>query len=181
MNLKAFVLGDESLTDKQKKQRMIFLYIFFGGMTTLISQLVFRFSRVLDNPNASDLTQIFIMGFRRVIAWVVAVLFAFYTNRRFVFSSHGPVMKELYGFLSARIGTLLVFELGLFYLCLFILEKEFYIPRDQIVFQIYRFDMLWEEVLSWSVAVFVLIGNYVLSKWFVFKKPKTETGNIEKT
>ena len=123
----------------------IISYLFFGGLTTLVNFLVYfplynwlGFSGLLSN----------------MIAWVVAVIFAFVTNKPFVFKSHDwskdVVMTELSKFVGCRIasGLLESFAIWLF------------------VDMLNR-DGNWIKII---VSILVVILNYVFSKSIVFKK-----------
>lgn len=93
-----------------------------------------------------------------VFAWVVSVLFAYWTNRTWVFRSqvHGAraVFKEFAAFVSARITSLLV-ETALLYVLVDWLKVN---------------DMLSKILLS-----FITIAlNYIFSKLWIFKKKETK-------
>lgn len=123
----------------------ILSYLFFGGLTTLVNFIVYtplhhwlQLSAALSN----------------VIAWVVAVAFAYLTNKPFVFKSHDwslqVVLPELGKFVGCRIGSGLL-ETGLLaltvdYLC-------------------------WNGIVMKIIAsVLVVILNYIGSKLLVFRK-----------
>ena len=121
------------------------LYIVFGVLTTLIN--IGAFQRA-NGP----------LGWSwqaaNIFAWVLAVIFAFFTNKLFVFKSKSfeasVLWKEFAGFIGARL-----LSLGVDYLCMWVL-----------------IDVGgWNELLS-KVAdnVIVVIINYVLSKLIIFKK-----------
>ena len=120
------------------------LYLFFGVLTTAVSWVSFyllcyplAIGELIANP----------------ISWVAAVLFAFFTNRTWVFKTHGgALMREMVLFFGARLSTLAFEELVLF---LFVTT--------------FAHDAMSVKVLS-SVGVLVL--NYVLSKLVVFRKKK---------
>ena len=89
-----------------------------------------------------------------VIAWCIAFVFAFVTNKLVVFESKSwkgeQAIKEMLGFLIARLGTLLL-DSGLMWL--FVLR------------------WLWDGLLSKIlVNVIVIVANYVLSKYLIFGK-----------
>ena len=92
------------------------------------------------------------------IAWVLCVLFAFITNKLFVFESKGKSNKEntreIVSFFIFRIISLL-FDMGVMYLLL---------------------DLLFvNEVISKIVSnVVVIILNYLFSKMFIFKVKKID-------
>jgi len=113
------------------------------------------------------------------VSWILAVLFAYVTNRIFVFRSKGSVFKELMGFFASRIATLIIFEIGLFELGIFILENPMGLDKEDIAFSIGNFSGKYKLGVKLLVAVFVVIGNYVLSKIFVFRDIKTGKEMIE--
>ena len=122
------------------------LYLFFGGCTTLIniiSFIIFRqFKLSVDVSN--------------VIAWLIAVIFAFITNKLFVFDSRNTdrktVMKETISFLIARVISLGI-DTGLLHLMIDFMKIHEVIAK----------------VISNIVVIFV---NYIFSKLFIFKKEK---------
>ena len=140
MTLKMLLKGDDSLSSSEKKKREIVMYIFFGILTTAVSYISFI---VLDVATKGFEWRIYRIDaltlFLKFVAWTLAVLFAFFTNRSFVFQSKGPIAKELIAFISSRILTLVVFELGLFQLLIWILEGGVKIDKDQMIFQISGF------------------------------------------
>ena len=115
-------------------------YLFFGGCTTLVNLLVFWLLRLLKiGVYASN-----------GIAWVVSVLFAFITNKLFVFESKGKILKQGVSFFVFRLISL-VFDMGIMYLLIDVLN--------------------WNDLLSKIITnVFVIIINFIFSKIFIFKK-----------
>lgn len=89
-----------------------------------------------------------------VIAWVIAVAFAYVTNKLWVFESKSwdrtVWIPECIGFVSARLATGLL-DMGLMYLMISIIG----VPK------------MWAKLVS---NVVVIIGNYVLSKLVVFRR-----------
>lgn len=133
------------------KYKEIINYLIFGVLTTLvnlITKYILLFT-ILDPTNGFQL-QIAI-----IISWVVAVIFAYFTNRRFVFESKNEnKLKEFISFVVARIATLLL-EMFImwFFVTLLKLNSDLYVVIFTLVAQ-----------------VAVVIGNYIFSKLFVFKK-----------
>ena len=123
----------------------ILSYLFFGVLTTLVNYAVYlplynlcQFSATVSNA----------------IAWVVAVAFAYLTNKPFVFKSFDWSMKtvvpELTKFVGCRIGSGAMETLIL---------------------------LLTVDILGWNgniwklfTSVLVVVLNYVASKLFIFKK-----------
>ena len=120
-------------------------YLFFGVLTTVVNYVVFALAVQLLPVSAT-------VG--NVIAWVVAVAFAYLTNKPFVFRSHDwsakTVVPELGKFLSCRIGSG-VMETGIILVAVDILGGNKY---------------LWKLLTN----VLVVIVNYIGSKLLVFRK-----------
>ena len=125
----------------------IISYLFFGVLTTLVNYLVY-----LPCYNWLGLPA----SVSNVIAWVVAVAFAYLTNKPFVFRSHdwslATVGPELAKFVTCRIGSGLL-ETAVIFLTVDIMN--------------------WNgNVMKLILSVVVVILNYVGSKLLVFKKTK---------
>ena len=71
-------------------------YIFVGGMTTLVNYSVYY---VLLKLNAHWLIA-------NSVSWLGAVLFAYYTNKKYVFKSSNESKKEFVSFVLLRLVTL---------------------------------------------------------------------------
>ncbi len=147
--------------------REIVSYLFFGVLTTLVSWLSYAvFIRVIpDSVNSissvpkpvAESFKIFICS---VLSWILSVLFAFVTNKIFVFESREKaapaVMRELATFVGSRIftgviewfGTPLLVGIGL----------------NQIIFGT---EGLLAKII---ISVIVVILNYIFSKILVFRK-----------
>lgn len=129
------------------KYREIINYLIVGVLTTVVSLTVY-YACVLTFLDPQIALQ---LQAANVISWVVAVTFAYVTNRRFVFESKSSnVAKEMLSFYAARVLTLLM-DMA----CMFILVTCMGI-NDKIA-------KLFAQVL-------VTVGNYILSKFFVFKR-----------
>lgn len=136
-----------------KKYEEIINYLIVGVLTTLVSLgvkwgLLFT---ILDPKNAFEL-QVAV-----IISWIVAVTFAYVTNRIFVFKSKSKkIIREIISFFGARILTLLM-EMFIMWVFVTLLKLN---------------SDTW--VLIWTMVcqVLVTIFNYVFSKLFVFKKNK---------
>ncbi|CDD57391.1 GtrA family protein [[Bacteroides] pectinophilus] len=125
-------------------------YLIFGVLTTIINIVVFWFAeRELAFIMSEDAASL--VG--NVIAWVISVAFAFVTNKLFVFESKSMafkvVMAELTGFVIARLLSL-AFDEGFMFVAIVLLGM----------------NSLLAKIIS---NVFVVIINYVLSKFFIFK------------
>lgn len=146
----------------------IWVYIFFGGLTTAVSWLVyFLFSRFVLPPlgiptveGGGTLALLFggenlLQAVAKAISWFLSVAFAFFTNRAFVFKD------------PCR-GLALWAKLGAFYL-----SRTF----SGVVFDMGGFILL-NAIMPDTAAlvitsVFVIFANYFFSKLLIFKKKKT--------
>jgi len=129
------------------KNEEIYNYLIVGMLTTLVSLLTY-YMCVLTflNPNNAFELQI-----ANIISWFCSVTFAYITNRIFVFkSSNKNMIKEATMFVGARITTLI-----LDMLTMFIMVSVLFI-NDKVAKIIAQF--------------LVLMGNYIVSKLYVFKK-----------
>ena len=125
----------------------ILSYLFFGGLTTVVNYLIYLPCYNLLHLSASV---------SNVIAWVVAVAFAYLTNKPFVFKSQDwswkTVGPELAKFVGCRVGS------GLLETAIIFLTVDFLLWNGNI----------WKLVTS----VLVVILNYVGSKLLVFRNKK---------
>lgn len=126
------------------KHRSVLLYLVFGGLTTLINIVVFM---------ACDQWLRWPTWQSNGLAWLLAVLFAFVTNKLFVFESRS---------LS---GTKLLRELGLFF------AARIATGALDTLIVVAGIDWLGLNSLAVKIAsnVLVVVLNYVLSKLFIFR------------
>ncbi len=152
----------------KKKIKEIVLYVAFGVFTTVVNLVTLGLlKRFMDVMIAN------------VFAWIVAVAFAYVTNKLFVFESKSwkfdIIKKEIPSFTGARLLTLGIEELGLF-----LMIKTFHWdkPLGELsqwglnLFKLGQFaDKLDGEMMVKIVlAVIVVILNYIFSKLIIFKK-----------
>ena len=132
------------------KYREIIVYILVGGMTTLVSWgCKFLFGAIfypgVTLPTVAQNTVL------SIVENVSGILFAYFPNRKWVFQSKDPnIGREFLGFVGSRLGTW-----GLSYVLNLLLVNVLHID--------YR-------VTTILVAVVVVISNYVISKFLVFRK-----------
>jgi putative flippase GtrA len=128
-----------------EKYKEPLLYLFFGGLTTLLSIFLYwLFAHPLGVPPLAA----------NVVSWILCVAFAYVTNRTWVFKdkARGPrgILREAASFTVGRLATLGLEELIL-WLGISVLAVN---------------DLLVKIVAQ----VLVIVGNYVISKFLVFKK-----------
>lgn len=129
------------------KYKEIIMYLIFGVLTTVISLIVYyALTYTILNPNNSVYLQI-----ANILSWVAGVLFAYFTNRKYVFESKNEnKLKEFTSFVGARVTTLIL---------------------DMLIMGV-GVSLLHgnDKILKLISQVLVIVGNYVLSKLIVFKK-----------
>ena len=134
------------LCDLYGRYRDVIVYLIFGVLTTLVNYIVF-FPCSFSGLSAAVSNS---------IAWVVSVLFAYLTNKPFVFRSSDwsmtTVLPEAAKFFGCRIGSWAV-ESGILLVTVDLLHWS---------------SVFWKIVTS----VLVVVMNYVASKLLVFRKKK---------
>ena len=145
----------QKITDLLKKYKEIILYVLFGGLTTVVNYIIYFICTAGLHIGWSPAT---------LFAWIGAVLFAYVTNRIWVFESRATgfsaVLFEFVKFIGARLLSLGLEWLTL-KLLLDILQMDLWIWRD---------FPLGEFVAKTIAQILVIIANYVFSKWVVFRK-----------
>ena len=146
------------MTEKIKalcqKHRELLVYLIVGGLTTLVSWAAkflwnFAFYGGTSDPSVVQNTIL------SVVENAAGIAFAYPTNRRWVFQSKNPnILAEAGSFVGSRLLTMLLGWL-LNLLLVNVLGISTYIAT----------------VVS---AVFVVVGNYIISKLLVFRNKKTE-------
>lgn len=133
-----------TLKSLYQKYRQIFWYLFFGVCTMILNTVCYTvLYEVLGVPNVPS----------TVAAWLVAVIVAFITNKLVVFESRERAKKglfELVSFFSCRVVTGLL-DVLIMWLAVDILAGN---------------SVLWKLISN----VIVTVLNYVVSKFFVFRK-----------
>lgn len=91
-----------------------------------------------------------------MLAWVSAVLFAFVTNRRWVFQSKAGTAREVFSelivFVMCRLATGVVDIV-----CMYVFVQQLY------------FD---DMIIKIGANILVIVLNYFASKFLIFKKEK---------
>lgn len=126
------------------KHSVIINYLLFGGLTTIVNFIVFYIvSKIGINVLLSN-----------ILAWFFAVLFAYFTNKKYVFNSKTEsiscFLKELISFFGCRIFSLVLEEIIL-YVCVNLLNYN-------------------EYLIKIITQIIVIVINYIFSKIFIFRK-----------
>ena len=126
------------------KYEEVIAYLFWGVLTTAVNVLIFSRLHLFTNMNYMV---------NNFIAWVISVLFAYITNKAYVFHSPSKSflsdLKEMSSFFGGRVATLVI-EWILLWIGISLMHQ------NQILVKIFE-------------NVVVIILNYFWSKWAVFK------------
>ncbi len=137
----------EKLKKLYKKYEEIVNYLIVGVLTTIVS-LALYYLLVLTILNPDNAIELQIAN---ILSWCGAVVFAFITNRKYVFKSKNKnVKKEAITFVSSRILTLLM-DMGIMFLTVTVFKMN-------------------DKIAKLISQVVITIANYIFSKLFVFKK-----------
>lgn len=135
----------EKLAKLLNKYKEVVLYCIFGGLTTVINIITYFMLSRFFNIN-------YLIS--NIIAWILSVLFAYITNKIFVFRSKSTefkyVIKELLAFIGCRLFSGLL-DIGIMY----------------IFVDIFKFN---DFIIKIIANIIVIILNYVFSKVMIFKK-----------
>ncbi|MFU0826443.1 MAG: GtrA domain-containing protein [Lachnoclostridium sp.] len=128
-----------------RKYKEILLYLLFGGLTFIVGVGSYAFFNISIGLN--ELVA-------NILSWIVTVLFAYFTNRTWVFESRAKntadFMKETFSFFGGRILTLVV---------------------EEIILAVFITLLGWNSIAVKIIAqVVVIVLNYIISKLLVFKK-----------
>lgn len=135
------------ISNLYNKYKEIINYIIVGILTTIVSLLTYYICvYTFLNPNKSIELQ-----FANIISWVLAVIFAYFVNRKYVFNSKNKKKKkEFVSFSVSRILTLVLDMLFMF-----------------VSVSVFKFN---DKIMKLVSNFFVMVGNYLLGKFLVFKK-----------
>ena len=130
-----------------KKNKEVINYLIFGVLTTTINLLTYFILASIW----LDVTKVIELQIANIISWVTAVIFAYVTNRKYVFESDNcNKLKEISNFFIARLLTLIL-DMIIMYLGVNIL-------------------LLNDKFIKIVSQILIIVSNYILSKLFVFKK-----------
>lgn len=125
-----------------QKNKEIIMYLVFGVLTTVVNIVVYYIFSNLLHMNYL---------FSNAMAWFLSVLFAYVTNRKYVFDSkNNQIIKEAISFFGSRLATGIIDMVLMWFLV--------------------NFNIVNDVVAKVVVNVIIVILNYILSKLVVFKK-----------
>ena len=146
--VKQYVLNNKLVKFGLKKYRQyeeIINYLFMGGCTTIVSIGTYTICSSLFHIHYQV---------SNVISWCFAVIFAYITNKLFVFKAknNDKILYEIYQFVKFRILSLLIDMASMY-----------------VLVDLFKINDLISKIL---VQVIVVALNYIFSKLFIFKKNK---------
>ncbi len=159
------------MKDLWNKYKEVITYVIFGVLTTVVSWGSYTvFVNMLS-------MKVFVGN---LLSWICAVAFAYITNKLWVFESKSwkpsVIGKEIVSFVAAR-GVTGVIEI----VCVPLLAKTgfdtiFYniLEKADIKMNILFTDGIYSKIV---LAVIVVIVNYFLSKFLIFKKKKEKSND----
>ena len=130
------------------KYKEIINYLIFGVLTTIVSVITYVLFANLLFTEKTDIT----VQISNVLSWICAVIFAYITNRKYVFNSKTKGRdkhKEIFNFFIARFSSLLI-DMALMF----------------VLFSLMHIDDTISKII---VQFVVVVVNYIFSKIFVFK------------
>lgn len=136
----------KKLFDLYKKHEEGINYLFFGGLTVIINTAVF----MIFPENIQGLSKETAVFIANTVSFVVAVMFAYFTNTWFVFKTSCS-KRNFFGFMSMRIMSLVVDNLGMVFLI--------HVGTNKFIAKI-------------VMNVIVIIINYLASKFWVFRNKR---------
>jgi len=136
------------------KHRAFISYVFFGVLTTCINIISFAVASKTGLSTAAA----------NIVAWIVAVSFAYITNRLWVFNTENhscfSIIKEVIAFISCRLVTGVIDEI-------IMITGIDYIGAKYISSEL---------LFGWSISVkifanaLVIILNFIFSKLVIFTR-----------
>lgn len=140
----------KNLKELYSKYKEIINYLVFGGLTTVVNFICYYiFARVIGIDEVIS----------SALSWFFSVLFAYVTNKLYVFDSKTKgaknLIKECISFFLARILSGILCDVGTF----------------ALMVKIFNINDILSKIVT---QVMVVIVNYVFSKFVVFKKGQSK-------
>lgn len=136
-----------------RKHKTVILYLVFGGLTSLVNIIAYL-----------GLTKVFGLHYMsaNIVAWIASVLFAYITNRLFVFVSQSKglilILGECAAFFGCRLFSCLMDTTGMY-----------------VMIDLLHCNDLFVKIIT---NIVVIILNYIFSKQVVFKKKDQDEVSI---
>lgn len=144
-------MNDSALKKYLSRNSEVISYLIFGALTTILSLIIYWLlvTFILDSAIAIQLQ------IANVISWIVGVVFAYHTNKKFVFKSSEKNFSPCIKFIGGRIFTLFV---DMFIMFVFVSLLSF---NDFVI-----------KIIS---QIVIIVLNYIISKFIVFNNKKNKS------
>ena len=162
-----------------QKHREILMYLLFGVLTTAVGWIVYfavlwSLKAIMGLPVDDTSSGRYLAAYTvaQVIQWIAAVLFAFFTNRKWVFTDADKSVSlpiQLVKFSVGRVVTFLLDYVVTFFGALGLAALIPAMTEFALFGKVWNLAEIGAKVVA---AVIVIVCNYVFSKIFVFKKQK---------
>lgn len=155
-----------------EKYREIILYLIFGVLTTAVSFITYFLLFHVGVALIGQAYEWYVRAAAQILQWVAGVLFAFFTNKKYVFGDTNTqtrhMWRKLAEFSASRVLTL-VLDTVLTFGIVALLGALSY---EAILLPLVKIPLSADLIAKCVAAVFVIVGNYILSKIFVFRKSR---------
>lgn len=167
---------DKKEESRKKLSRELIVYLIFGVLTTIVGWTVYfvmmiggraLFSIPHDDTSSSAYFALYTAA--QITQWVCAVLFAFFTNRKWVFVDAEKYKKFIPQLITFSGGRVITFVLDYVMTLLGGMALANLLPMFNTVLLFDRAFNFNEIAAKLFAAVVVVVGNYIFSKLFVFK------------
>ena len=165
----------EKIMNLIQKKKQLILYLLFGAVTTVVSlfacYVTLKLGTLIWHDEKGDPTA-FVDILGSTSQWVVGVLVAFFTNKKWVFTGAergvATTAKQFGKFAGGRVITYFVevfVNLGAIALLEWLGYRAFALIGIEITAR------FWAKMIS---SVIVVVSNYFISKLIVFKNKRQE-------
>ena len=139
----------QKILELYKKYKEVINYLIFGGLSTIVNFVSYYISaRIIGIDEVVS----------SILSWFCAVMFAYITNKIFVFESKSKnkkgIVKEIISFIGCRVISGILCDVGTF----------------ALMVKVFSINDIVSKVIT---QVMVVIVNYLFSKFFIFKKNKS--------
>ena len=162
---------------RRRLTREVVTYLIFGVLTTAVGWAVYfaimYLGRAILGIPQSDTSSGAYIGLytaAQVIQWVCAVLFAFFTNRKWVFTDADKsknIFSQLLAFSAGRVLTFVLDYVITFAGGLLLSSLLPSLNEVALLGAVFNLNEISAKLVA---AVVVIIGNYIFSKLLVFRK-----------
>ena len=159
---------------KNKEAKEIILYLVFGALTTAVSMATYFgilwLGEYLLVVSPSESRFYYVRLVAEILQWIFAVLFAFFTNKKWVFTDADrdtSTVKQLSVFAGGRLLTLGLDALITFGTVALLQSAGYVMFAVNVLITV---NVTADLIAKLIASVFVVVTNYFISKLLVFKR-----------